>query len=563
MTPGYLAGMGWLRMASSAVVLIGCGIALWLLSLDDAAFADAVSRWYGAAPMPRYEGFMALPTRGHLILAALVWPFVASCVVLWPRLAAAVQRRMSDAWSGLRSWLADGYARLLPWERWWFIGALGAATVLRLWYAWHDPPMLDEALNWTLFAGRGPFVALSFYGAPNNHVGYTLLASCLGELPLDPLAALRIPAVVMAGSAQAALYLLLRRMVGAAAATLALVVAMAAPMMLFYDHLGRGYAGLVLAFTAAMGACQHWLFTGDRRALALLGAAVVGGIFIMPSFIYAGVAVYAGLLALTTERSAVLSSALRAVAATVVLYAPALIVSGVDALARNPWVRPIGFAEVASGWWPHVQRVFQGLMGLRFGFALGMAMLLAAALMGRHHRQAAWLAALVVAISLALPFVHGVLPFERTWIHLLVPLAIATAIALDRIVPQAWHPDWSIPMALALFTVQCVRLRAALPVWEPEPFAAARACDALRGAGPLVVGEAHGPLAVQVLFDHQRGRLPAVRYPGAADSQWSTAQGRTVLIGDGADVRPAPGDSLLFADADLGAIWLVPVRSTP
>lgn len=550
-------------MASAAVVLIGCGIALWLLSLDDAAFADAVSRWYAAAPMPRYEGFMPLPTRGRLILAALLWPFVASCVVLWPRLAAAVLRRMNDAWSGLRSWLADGYARLLLWERWWFIGALGAATALRLWFAWSDPPMLDEALNWTLFAGHGPLVALSFYGAPNNHVGYTALVSCMGALPLDPLAALRLPAVALAGLAQGALYLLLRRFAAPAAASLALAFAMAAPMMMLYDHLGRGYAALVLAFTVAMGAGLRWLLSGDGRWLVLLWLAVAGGIFIMPSFLYAGMALYIGLLALSSDRSPVLYSALQALAATVLLYAPVLIVSGLDALVRNPWVRPIGFAEVASGWWPHVQRVFQGLMGVRFGFALGMAMLMAAGLMGRHHRQVAWLAALVVAISLALPFVHGVLPFERTWIHLLVPLAVATAIVLDRIVPKAWHPGWSIPLALALFTGQCISLRAALPVWEPEPFAAARACDALRCAGPLVVGEAHGPLAVQVLFDHQRGRLPALQYLEAVNGQRGERHGRAVMIGDPEDFHPDLGDSLIFKDQVFGAIWFAPAHRGP
>ena len=187
----------------------------------------------------------------------------------------------------------------------------------------------------------------------------------------------------------------------------------------------------------------------------------------------------------------------------------------------------------------------------------------AAMLLARHRRRTAGLAALVMAVSLVLPFVHGVVPFERTWIHLLIPLALSTALLLDRIVPLELHPGWSVPLAVALFSFQLVRIRAALPVWEHEAFAAAGACDALRSAGALTVRQASGPLAVQVLFDHQRGRLPALQYLEPANGQWGERLGRAAMVGDPEDFHPDLGDSLIFKDEALGAIWLTTAQRGP
>ena len=545
-----------LRFTMALLVVALASLIAWLLTMDEAAFEAMIDRSFGYGAIPDYPDRLPLPTRIRLIWAASSWAAAAGIAAMWPRLTRSLCTGFSGAWQCGRSAVARTWATMPKWERWCFALILLACTVMRIAFAVLDPPQLDEALNWLLFGEHGPLVALSWYAAPNNHIGHTIVSSAFGLLPVDPLVALRAPGIAAAGLAQAVLFLLLRRICGAVPAFMALAFALASPLMLQFGHLGRGYAMLVLAFAMAFGAAAHWLRSYDARALQALVITCASAVFVMPSALYGCASLYALLVVMSAKRWHVLRAAAWTLGGIVMLHAPALIVSGPAAFLENRWVQPIGPAAVLEGWWPHVARAFEGLMGVRYGFLVAMAMVMLAILRSKGStRRIAILVLGVTAVALVLPIVHGALPFARTWIFLVVPLAVAMGI----VVQGAWvGKRWAwlaVAGSMILFVAQAGRLRQELPTVENEAFRAARACVALRRAAPFRIVGRSQPLSTYALFDTKRERYSTEISLESAGAEAPVPVGAAV-IGRKMDTDALRGDRLLFADEGDDAIWI-------
>ncbi|MBK8226021.1 MAG: hypothetical protein IPK70_02450 [Flavobacteriales bacterium] len=553
-----------LRFIMALVVVALAALMAWLLAIDEAAFDAMVDRSFGYGAIPDYPDKLPLPTRISLIWAASSWAAAACIVASWPRLARALCTAVSGAWRCGRAAVARTWASMTMRERWVFALALLACTVMRIAFAVADPPMLDEVLNWLLFGDRGPLVALTWYAAPNNHIGHTLLASITGLLRVDPLLALRAPSIIAAGLAQGALYMLLRRICGPAPALLAVAFAMASPLVLYFDHLGRGYAMVLLAFTMGFGSAALWLKTRDPRALHLLVIAAMLGVFVTPSVLYGFGALLGSLMLFRHERSHVMHAVARAVIGIALLYAPSLIVSGPAAFLDNPWVRPIGYAAMAEAYWPHMKLAFEGLVGFRSGLLSAITVVLLASAFTRNERQRlAVLCASLVALALALPFIHGVLPFERVFVFLIVPLAASIGLLVQRLLTFGAAGWMLLPIALILFAGQTVRLRKALPIAEADAFRADGACWALNSYAPKrIIGQAQ-PLSSYALFDFKRGGYPAGACFDVIGAGQSPARSGAVFIGSVADFNEPSGDSLLFTDEGTDAIWVISSAPSP
>jgi len=553
-----------LRFTMALLVVAIVALIVWLLTIDEAALSTMIDRSFGYGAIPDYPDKLPLPTRQRLVWAACSWASVAGIVAAWPWLARALFIRVSGAWQCGRAAIARTWVAMPKWERWCLSLTFIACTAMRIAFAIVDPPVLDEALNWLLFGERGPLVALMWYAAPNNHIGHTLMASIIGLLPVDPLLALRTPSIMAAGLAQGVLYLFLRRICGPAPAFLAVAFAMASPLVLYYDHLGRGYAMVVLAFATGFGAAALWLRTKDPRALQVLTLVSVLGVFVMPSALYGCGPLLGSLLLFSDDRLRVLRAAAWAIVGIAVLYAPSLIVSGTAAFMDNPWVRPAGRATLAEGWWPHMKLAFEGLTGIRSGFFVALSvLLLAPAITSGQMQRLASIALSVVALALVLPFIHGVLPFERTLIYLIVPLAAAIGMLGQRLLPAGALMWLVVPVSLTLFGIQATRLRRVLPSAEVEAFRAAQACSVLRSAKPAhIIGVAQ-PLAAYAFFDFQRGRYPSSARFEVMGAMQSPAPSGAAFIGWKPDLSMFRGDSILFSDDGLDAIWIIGPASSP
>jgi hypothetical protein len=123
---------------------------------------------------------------------------------------------------------------------------------------------------------------------------------------------------------------------------------------------------------------------------------------------------------------------------TFIVYLPVLLVSGLDALINNPWVRPLPWQQFFAAL-PHA--ALDVWKSWTTAIPLALALLLAALFIAGaiRGRVTLWLALPAVAAILLL---QHTIPFSRTWLPLLV-LAIVTMSA-------ALPPRFDLVIALVL-----------------------------------------------------------------------------------------------------------------
>jgi 4-amino-4-deoxy-L-arabinose transferase-like glycosyltransferase len=291
-----------------------------------------------------------------------------------------------------------------------------AAAIVRAPMLFSRPMGTDESASFIYYASHPLWVPVSIYGSPNNHILHSVLMHISWRLLGGAEWALRLPAF-LAGIAIIPLTYVAARALSERGALLAASLAAAAPVLADYSTDARGYTLLccfVLICTAAMA---EIIRSGSRKATIIFAISAALGFYTVPVMLYPF-----AMLAVWGRRKG-LPAAIGAVALTLLLYAPVLIVSGVGSLTSNPYVRPfpIAFffrslpsyaAAVWSSMFVAVPLVIQILIAI--GFVIGV------------RRQPMWIGFIAVLAVIAL---QRVLPFPRIWLPFLLLMFITAAAA--------------------------------------------------------------------------------------------------------------------------------------
>lgn len=208
----------------------------------------------------------------------------------------------------------------------------------------------DEAFTFLAFGLRSIWVAWTDYSTVNNHVLHSLLVSVSHSIGgWDP-SVLRMPAFLAACLTLPALWWFVRQEHGWLAAALATGLFATSPLFLEYGTNARGYTLLTLFFALSLlhgralvrrpNANKLWMSQAVIIALGFLAtpimafpAAITVTWMLMLRYRQGGIA---GLLPFTVKMGVWFCIAL---AITLILYAPVLVVSGFDALFNNPYVK--------------------------------------------------------------------------------------------------------------------------------------------------------------------------------------------------------------------------------
>lgn len=487
--------MRTVRWVAMGLAVLSACIAAFLLVKTHSEMVRSVADLSGFEKVDKISSQLT-PERFRL-LRTVPFLLIALCsLVAWrPALVLAPLVALRNAAHEGLAFLRSAWLEMPAWERIIVSAILLITAGIRIGMAMTEPVQVDEAMTWLLFTSRGPLVAWSYYAAPNNHILHSLFTTVTAWLPLSPTVALRVPSIVAAILAQIFLYPILRRTTGTPGALIGLVLVSFSFPFLYYGYLSRGYMLVLLAFIVAYAATLRVVRNGGTDALVILSAACVVGLFTMPSFLYPAALLY-GLAFFLCQapdprgtRWGLFRSGLVVGLTTAVLYAPAVLMSGVAAFTSNQWVKPTGRADVAARWWPHFRDTFDWMTGISFGASVVflVALFLVIVLRGQG-RAVARFNLLLLAGSLVIPLVHGVIPFERTWIHLLVPVAVnfgllAQLALKDR--PRAVHA------ALVLSTLAAVWMfrtyRRTIPVYEYMAYDAREMYRAIQEVEPKAI----------------------------------------------------------------------------
>lgn len=255
---------------------------------------------------------------------------------------AALGREIRQGWREL----AAGPRALTTRQRALVLGGLAVLTAVRLYFS-IDNPEYDDAVSYEVFVSKGWLATSAYYPIPNNHVFSNAISLLFYQVSPGFWWSMRLPVLLLSTGATAYLFAALRLRAGFAVAALATGLFSWLQLSLYHAGVGRGYwlaiglAGVVFFSTLRLAEAP----AGRNRAawLGVLGASVLGG-YTVPPFVYVVASSFSWLLLafVGQRRWAHLGQAVAvgAVAggAVAALYAPLLLVSGLNQLVGNGYV---------------------------------------------------------------------------------------------------------------------------------------------------------------------------------------------------------------------------------
>jgi Dolichyl-phosphate-mannose-protein mannosyltransferase len=433
------------RLADAIVLGVAVLIGLVAIGLATASFAsfesvkarlDAFAS-DGDADVTRGEfDAIVLRVRVAAVVAALaalaVYVSRHRLVHALDELAASATEAISSLWRAVTGALATE-SRL-------HLAAIGVVTLIALLVRLEflfQPMRYDEAVTFVHFASQPWYIALTNYAAPNNHVFHSLLVHFSTLVFGDDPWAVRLPAFVAGIALVPASYVAARVLYGKDAALVAAALVAGSSVLIEYSTNARGYTLMALVFVLLLALAAHLQSSWNQAAwlvFALVGAV---GFYIVPVMLYAfgAVVVWLTISLWPDDRALIVRRLAPSIVVTgllsLLLYAPILASSGLDALVGNEFVEslswrtftsraPDSLVDVAQQW--HRDAPLPLVLLLLAGFVIAVAC---------HRRLSRFafppaLAALVWIVPLVIA--QRVVPFERVWLFL-VPLYLMTAAA--------------------------------------------------------------------------------------------------------------------------------------
>lgn len=354
----------------------------------------------------------------HTLLSRARWQKAISC---------GAQRLAEDAaalWAWVRAVpLTRGEALAL--------GMLVCAALLVRVVRLNAPMQYDEAYTVVAFASRPLTAVVSDYHLPNNHIFHSLLVHFAIRLVGMQPWAVRLPALFAGLLLLPAAYALARTHYNRHAALIMAGLTAYLPLLVDYSVTVRGYSLLQL-LTCLLFLLGGYLL-GRRSALgwALITLLAALGFYTVPVMLYpfGGVWLWLFFSAALGEAKPAYGSFWRfgicllafgagTAALTALCYLPVILVSGSDALLRNPFVAPMG--------WDALMEALPGGVGTAWAQWV--------------KEVPPWLtAALVAGVALSLPLHRRVCRF-RLPLQVVLPLWM-TAVTLaqrPQPIPKIW-----------------------------------------------------------------------------------------------------------------------------
>jgi hypothetical protein len=215
-------------------------------------------------------------------------------------------------------------------------------------------------------------------------------------------------------------------------------------MNLLYSFQARGYQIVLLCSVILFYSITEYLQKeGGNKYLVLYSIASIVGYFAIPSFLYpfATVTLFA-IVNLCIQRRFIL---IKQIVVTNVMigvlvlveYLPIISISGLKSITGNYYTKPIHRTEVIERLYSHFQSTAQWLTGISESVVLFIivciliAVLLYALIAKKEKAISYSLLMFSLMFAPIIVLVHSVIPFERTWVYLSIPLCISSGFLMN------------------------------------------------------------------------------------------------------------------------------------
>ena len=332
------------------------------------------------------------------------------------------------------------------------------AFCIRLFYVIKMPISYDEAWTYLNFTRRGFFASLSYYPAPNNHIFHSILTNITFYLPFTQTINLRLPNLLISSLSVVVFYFSFRKhFKDGLALSLTIVYASLFPLI-YYGYCSRGYSVILPAFIICFhGAVQIIKKHEDgnlQKYMTYMTLGAIVGVYTMPSFLYPCFAITSFLVAFfiyNKDHAHLLRLIAHSFIAIIIilgLYTPVFMVSGVDAVINNNFVKPISRLEVFHQLLPHFVETMTFLFTSKIAF---VSIIVASIifLIKKHNIAHALFSFYIIILCPIILLLHAVIPFPRTWIYLIVPVLFLAAL-LFKVINIGHVPTIAISLFLSM-----------------------------------------------------------------------------------------------------------------
>jgi hypothetical protein len=316
-----------------------------------------------------------------------------------------------------------------------------------LWYGHHCPYAYDEVFSAYHLAARSPWLSLSYYPLPNNHILFNLLNSFAGMITDDYLLSGRIVSLIaLMITGWCTFYILSSVSKNNIINILLTVLVISQFPVLGFATQARGYSMLITYAALAITGLR----TERKYGHYLWSFSIVSGMAIMPSFLYIWCGLGMAYLFLQrNERSRLIDFICQNLVTLLmvwVFYLPALTLSGWKSLFANKYVASTstGIVDFTSNteWFPYMDGLLKEWFGISAPVAISIVMItlmISVIFLHKDVKIRSWwmYMAGMIAGTVLIIFVTMKLPFYRNLAPLCLLIWIGITLLLAHLANQA------------------------------------------------------------------------------------------------------------------------------
>lgn len=309
-----------------------------------------------------------------------------------------------------------------------------------IYFAATIPVSYDEAATYNYFTVKPFYFSMIFYPYPNNHVLHSLLTNLTEYIPFLPaLFCIRIPALLASLFTWLIAYSFIKKYYNSNVALLIVGLMSAMYMSIYYSFMSRGYAFTVLAFVICMYAVFNILTKGNRnKDWMFFVVSGTLGCYAIPSFLYAFATL--NVIILIYNYKNIKKQAIANIVAgslVVLLYAPIMIVDGIEALTSNQFVQSVDRLFIVQNIFYFCQAMIAEIVGGSFmRLPIYVLFIPLAYAIYKKNKKYILLWFVFMFAPFVLLFIHAVNPFYRTFIYYNFILAFLLIVPFSKLLDR-------------------------------------------------------------------------------------------------------------------------------
>ncbi|NUM32167.1 MAG: hypothetical protein HUU47_07565 [Bacteroidetes bacterium] len=329
------------------------------------------------------------------------------------------------------TWIFKSFNKLNKNEKIFLVSVLLIIAIQRFFLSINTSVIYDEAWTYLAFTSKNPLIAAFFYPASNNHILYSHLTQITKFLPLNILINLRLPAFFIGLFSSLVFYFCAKQYLKKFGLWIAFLMFSFAFPSVYYGFAARGYSLILLMFIIGFFAALK-IVEGKKKYWYCFSLSSAIGFYTIPVYLYPFVTIilFLFLSFLANKNRSEIFHLIKHISLAcllvLILYLPVFAVSGVQSVTNNKFVQSQDFNIVFNNFSGHIFKTLKFFTAVEYGFLLVFLIIILVIyvlIKGKFNNKSILFFSLLCFLLIpVLVFTHRVVPVERTWIYLLVPL---------------------------------------------------------------------------------------------------------------------------------------------